>query len=162
MSNKDFTIVLDESDYNELQRRLNNLEKTDKSEIIKTSLKLGIDLIKNEGKKNLISSNHKKTGNLLKSLSSKVLKSKSAAYAGFKRSAPNKKIGGANHAHLVDRGTDERWTITNRHYTGSVSKGNPNHGSLFWTKAVTTKGEEARENLLNAIYNSIDKIMNRN
>ena len=150
-----FTIVLNQRDYMALQKKFTAAAKIDKHKEIKSALDEGITLIKNEGASNLANRNKVVTGNLKKSLSKRV--KKSAAYAGFKRS--NKKgVGGGNHAHLVDRGTDKRWTKKGA-YRGSVSKGNPNVGTSFWTDAVESQGPRAAQTLMDGVYSTISKIM---
>ena len=156
MAKGDFTIALNTRDYAALDRKFKAAAKIDRNKTIKSALNEGIMYIKNAGASNLSNRNKVKTGNLKKSLSKRV--KKAAAYAGFKRS--NKKgVPGGNHAHLVDRGTDERWTKKGA-YRGSVSRGRPNTGSMFWTDAVETEGPRAQRTLMDGVYDTISKIMN--
>ena len=151
-----FTITLNERDYQALQKKFTQAAKIDKHHTIKSALDEGISYIKDAGKSNLAARNKVVSGNLKRSLSKRV--KKSAAYAGFKRSTKNNKIGGGNHAHLIDRGTDKRYTRKGA-YRGSISKGNPNVGSSFWTDAVITEGPRAENTLMNGVYETISKIM---
>lgn len=153
-----FTITLNERDYQALQRKFTQAAKIDKSHTIKSALDEGISYIKNAGASNLASRNKVVSGNLKRSISKRV--KKTAAYAGFKRSAPSKGIKGGNHAHLVDRGTAKRWRIKDGRYTGSVSRGKPNTGTSFWTDAVETEGPRAERTLMDGVYETISKIMN--
>ena len=151
-----FTISLNQRDYAALQRKFTQAAKIDKHHTIKSALDEGISYIKDAGKSNLAARNKVVSGNLKRSLSKRV--KKSAAYAGFKRSTKNNKIGGGNHAHLIDRGTDKRYTRKGA-YRGSISKGNPNVGSSFWTDAVMIEGPRAENTLMNGVYETISKIM---
>lgn len=156
-----FTITLNERDYQALQKKFTQAAKIDKHHTIKSALDEGISYIKDAGKSNLAARNKVVSGNLKRSLSKRV--KKSAAYAGFKRSSKKKNIKGGNHAHLIDRGTAMR-SYTNKngkiHRTGSISKGNPNVGSSFWTDAVIIEGPRAENALMNGVYETISKIMN--
>lgn len=154
-----FTITLNERDYQALQRKFTQAAKIDKHHTIKSALDEGISYIKNAGASNLASRNKVVSGNLKRSLSKRV--KKSAAYAGFKRSTKNNKKDGGNHAHLIDRGTAMRSYTKNGkvHRTGSISKGNPNVGSSFWTDAVMIEGPRAENTLMNGVYETISKIM---
>ncbi len=151
-----FTISLNQRDYAALQKKFTQAAKIDKHHTIKSALDEGISYIKDAGKSNLAARNKVVSGNLKRSLSKRV--KKSAAYAGFKRSTKNNKIGGGNHAHLIDRGTDKRYTRKGA-YRGSISKGNPNVGSSFWTDAVMIEGPRAENTLMNGVYETISKIM---
>lgn len=150
-----FTISLNQRDYAALQKKFTQAAKIDKHHTIKSALDEGISYIKNAGKSNLAARNKVVSGNLKRSLSKRV--KKSAAYAGFKRATAGKK-GGGNHAHLIDRGTDKRYTRKGA-YRGSISKGNPNVGSSFWTDAVMIEGPRAENTLMNGVYETISKIM---
>ena len=152
--NSDFTFVIDEGDYAKLQRILYGMSEVDQQAVVQTALRMGMQRIVLAGKSNLSMKNKKKTGNLSKSFSIRANKKKAYTLGGFRRPA------GA-HAHLIDRGTDNRWTKKG-YYRGSVSKGSPNIGSSFWTTAVMTEGPKAQAGLMDAIYDALDKIIRRN
>lgn len=154
----DFTFTLDRRDYITFQSMMKKMDKIEANRYVKSGLKSGIELILQQGRSNLAQRNNVKTGNLKKSLSRTVRKT--AAIAGFKRthtSAQGSKISGGNHAHLIDRGTQKRWTKA-RHYTGSISKSRPNQGSLFWTDAVEGQGPKALRQLTEAVYDAMNNI----
>ncbi len=157
MAKGELTIVLDEKDLQKMNALLSEYDKVDQSAIIQHALKQGMQVIVDEGKSNLATRNKKKTGNLSRSFRLTANKKKAYSLGGFKRG----KEGGGYAAHLVDRGTDDRWTRKGA-YRGSVSKGNPNHGSMFWTDAVTDKGQEGLNRLMDAIYKAIEQINNKN
>lgn len=95
----------------------------------------------------------KRGGGLAKSFSTFYKKKRTSAYAGFKRST------GGGIAHMVDRGTAERYT-SRMFYRGSVSKGSPNTGSRFWTNAVQKNGDRAINELMDSVNKSINTILN--
>lgn len=153
MAKGDFTLVLDETDYTALVSKLEKLEAIDRTAAVRKGLTSGMKPIVAEGKSNLAARNNKKTGKLAGSFGTQLRAAKGAYIkAGFKRPA------GAV-SHLVDRGTVERWTKKGA-YRGSVSKGNPNHGSMFWTDAVESNGKEALEILLDEVNKEIERIYN--
>ena len=154
MAKGDFSIELNKAQYNSLKRKLEALEDIDKTAAVSKGLKEGMKPIVSQGKRNLAVRNRKRKGNLNRSFSTSLRSKSNFIKAGFRRP------GGAA-AHLVDRGTKKRWTKKGA-YRGSVSKGAPNHGSLFWTNAVLTKGAEAVGILMDAVNAEIIKILNRN
>lgn len=157
MPRGDMTFELDNVSYQKFMRIMSTMEKVEQSAIIRRSLQTAIQTIIKAGKSNLETRNKSKTGNLKKSFTKSVSPKKAVAYAGFRRSSPGKRIQGANHSYLVDRGTSKRYTRKGA-YRGSVSRGMPNHGSMFWTDAVQTQGPAAMNKLMDAIYDSLDKI----
>lgn len=152
MAKGELTIVLDEKDLQKMNAILDKYDKVDQNAIIQGALKQGMQVIVTEGQANLATRNKKKTGNLARSFKMTTNKRKAYSLGGFKRG----KDGGA-HAHLVDKGTAERYTRKGA-YRGSISKGNPNHGSGFWSDAVETKGQEGLQRLMEAIYDAVNKI----
>lgn len=158
MANSELTITLDEKDYQRMQNILSGLDEVDQAKAIQSSLKEGMKILIAQGKTNLASRNKVVSGNLKKSFSISVNRKKAFSLGGFKRSSGKKEIGGGNHSYLVDKGTKNRYTKKG-YYRGSVSKGRPNTGSEFWTDAVQTQGDAALNRLMDAIYESVDKIM---
>ena len=156
MASRGFTFTFDRRDIAALENIVSDLEDVDKRKAIMNSLSRGMALITRQGKSNLDSANHQKTGNLKRSIRRKQVKKWVSVYGGFKKGK-----GGGNHAHLVDRGTDERWTKKGA-YRGSVSKGSPNTGSMFWTRAVESKGPQAMEKTMDVIYKEMEKIIRKN
>lgn len=111
--------------------------------------------MKSAGQANLAARNKVQTGDLRKSFTIKVTRRKKIgrnyALTGFKRPK------GA-HAHLIDRGTKKRWT-SKGYYRGSVSRGRPQTGSLFFTDAVQTEGPRALNNLVSVIQSELKRMM---
>ena len=157
MARGDLTIELDKASWQKFANVVSQIEKTDQSKAVRSALREGIQVIINAGKSNLSQRNGVKTGNLKKSFTKSVRAKKGVAYAGFKRSMPGKRVHGANHSYLVDRGTQKRWTAKG-YYRGSVSKTAPNTGTRFWTDAVESQGPVAMNKLMDAIYSTLDKM----
>lgn len=157
MANRDFTIGFDETQLIAFLNSLQGMEGVDKIDAIMNSLSKGVGLITRQGKSNLSSRNKSKTGNLKKSFGKKRVKKWVSVYGGFRRSGGFK----GNHAHLVDRGTDERWTKKG-YYRGSVSKGKPNTGSNFWTDAINSKAGAAMDKTKSVLKTEMEKIISRN
>lgn len=147
------TLTLNEAEYKILKQKLKALSEIDRTAAVQKGLREGIKPILVQGKSNLASKNRVRTGKLAHSFGTALKKKYSAIKAGFKRPA-----GAASH--LVDRGTVKRWTKKGA-YRGSVSKGNPQHGSLFWTSAVESRGQEALNILADAINREIIRLVNR-
>lgn len=167
MSESNFKFEFDEEDIKYLQGVLAGFGEIDGSKAIMASLSKGIAKIIRKGKSNLASSNKVKKGNLKNSFRKKQVKKWVSAYGGFRKGR-----GGGNHAHLIDRGTDERYTLND--YTdklgrvypkgqrrGSISKNSPNTGSRFWTNAVVGTGPDAMEDTMNVIEKELIKIINK-
>jgi len=150
---RNLTIELSKSDVIAVNKWLEKMDKVDQGNTIQSALREGAKIIMDAGKSNLATRNKTKTGNLKKSFRIKVVKKKAYALSGFKRP-------GGNHSYLIDRGTDKRYTKKG-YYRGSVSKGSPNRGSMFWTDAVQANGGKAVDRLMSAIYDALAKINNR-
>lgn len=151
MARGDLTIDLDKASYQKFMNIVGQLERADQGRAISNALRQGIQVIISTGKANLAQRNKVKTGNLKKSFTRKVSSKKQAAYGGFRRSSPGKRIQGANHSYLVDRGTSARWTKKG-YYRGRAT------GTRFWTDAVQSQGPAAMNKLMTAIYNTLDRI----
>ena len=157
MANGEFTMTLDEADYRHVQEQLSKMSELEKMAAVQKALQEGVSVIVKEGKKNLRARLSKdpvnmsrRTGRLECSMGYRTNKRKMKAYGGFKRP------GGAA-AHLVDRGTEKRWTKKGA-YRGSVSKGSPNTGNRFWTDAFDAKKNEAMRELMDSIRATLQKL----
>lgn len=150
------SFTFSEREYAELQKIMTSIADVDQRGAIIGSLKRATRNIVIGGKSNLASRNKVKKGNLSKSFRTSSSKKKVVAYAGFNRSGANK----GNHAHLIDRGTNKRWTKKGA-YRGSISKSSPNKGSMFWTDSVNAQGPKAMDNLQNTIFKELEKITRR-
>ena len=153
MAKGDLTLTLDEKDYQRLQAALSNLSDVDQRSAVQNALKQGMKMVLDSAKSNLSARNKKRKGNLMKSFSMQPNKKRAYVLGGHKRPQ-----GAA--AHLVNFGTNERWTKSGA-YRGSVSKGNPNHGSNYFTDAVNTNGDAALQKVIEAVYEEIDRLYNK-
>lgn len=157
MAKGGMTLILDKESYEDLKRKFQMLEEVDKTAAVAKGLQEGAKPIVAEGRANLASRNKKgkkaKSTHLANSFATSLRRKDGSIRIGFKRP------GGAA-AHLVDKGTAERYTKKG-YYRGSVSKGNPYHGSRFWTDAVMSKGQEALQILADVINQEIIKIVNK-
>lgn len=158
MPKGDLTIVLNEREFQEFNKRLSVLGEVEQRTAISNALKKGMGVIVAQGKANwaMTDLHTDKKDDLKKSFSVKLKKSKrvgSASYGGFTRPK-----GAA--AHLVDRGTKKRYTIKTGAYRGTVQKGGTYTGSRFWTSAVESKGTEAVNTLMATVRNEVIRILN--
>lgn len=170
MAQGDFTIELEPQDMQELDKKLAALTDLEQKAAIKKGLQEGTKVFVNEGRKNLrrtlskepinVASREKKRAKggyppLSSTFTTKVKTKKAAAgYSGFRRP-------GGNVAHLIDKGTVQRFTKT-RAYRGSVSKGSPRQGSFFWTNTVNSKAYQALQTLLDSVEKTIFAIIQSN
>ena len=144
-------IVVTEIDDKKLLQQLALLRTVVNSkEIIKAERKAAI-MLKNKGYEKLIATLiGGKSEHLAHSFTYKLRngsKSLSGIRVGFSRP-------GGNVAHLVDRGTVERYTKSGA-YRGKIK------GSHFWTDTRDQYGPQAMEMMMNAIEDAINKINSR-
>lgn len=132
--------------------QLNQLSDIQSDAIVKKGLSDGAGVIRRETNKNMRHLVKKRKGNLYASLTKKKVgkyKKGDVRYQiGFKRPK------GAS-AHLIDKGTTERFTKKGA-YRGRVTP------RLFHTMSVERKGEQALNVVAESIKISIDRIMSRN
>lgn len=127
------------------------LKDIDKDKAINQGLKKGGLVLSRGGKRRLTSSMKNpigRTGNLLKSFNVRTKRKKLGVLIGFKRP-----IG--NHSHLLDKGTNDRYTAKgfNR---GSVQS------TKFWTDTKNSDMANASNEIFNGIKVAVSKIKNRN
>lgn len=137
--------------------QLNQLSEIQRDAVVQKGLSDGAGIIRRETNKNMHRLVKKRQGYLYSSLSKKKVGKASKGdvryQIGFRRTA-----GAA--AHLIDKGTNERWT------KGKNGKEKMKRGRvtprLFHTMSVESKGEAALNRVAESIKISIDRIMNRN
>lgn len=148
----ELTINIAKEDLDRLDKILYGLGDLEKSAIIEKGLRDATAVLLAEGRRTLRQSLSKdpvnvakRTGRLERSFTNKVKKKKMTGYAGFKRpeGAP---------AHLLDAGTNERWTKSGA-YRGRVT------ATRFWTKAVNNKAIEAIDVLFDSVEQSMLRIV---
>lgn len=153
-----FSITLDEDDYRRCIKILSELTNMQRSKVVRKGLRDGGKVFITEGKKNFKARLSKdpvnvknRKGNLQKAFKEKVYLKKTKVHSGFGAKG--------HHAHLVDRGTKKRWTKKGA-YRGSVSKGTPNKGSMFWTDAFNARKKDAAKVLMDSVKKEIQRLCN--
>lgn len=132
----------------EIEYLIRNLNDFDKDKAIKQGLRDSGKVFETGGKSRLksrLKSGSKGvTGNLLKSFKTRVKRNKLGALIGFTKKG--------SHAHLIDKGTNNRyWKTKKRKYVG---KNTPN---LFWTDTKELDYPKA----MNKVYDGIEKAINK-
>lgn len=122
---------------------LSTLSEKDKA--INSGLRKASTIIKRYGRTSFRTNHKSKTGNLLKSIGTLIKRKRIGSLTGFRRG-----VKGGNHAHLIDSGTERRYTKRG-YYRGKIS------GSNFWRKAVVQSETQA----VNALYDGIDAAINK-
>lgn len=153
-----FKFTLNEAEYQAVMRKLGELSEVEKRPVIKASMKQAGSVLINAGKSSFLSRNKKKSGNLYKSFTSKFKKKNTGILIGFRR---GKDLG--NHAHLIDRGTKDRYTKTGE-YRGKIAgtERGKTGATYFWSDVVQAKGNEAMERIMEAVFDAVEQIKNRN
>lgn len=153
----DFKFSLNEQEYQAVMRKLGELSDAEKKPVIKKAMSQSGRILIAAGKSSFLALNKKKTGNLYRSFTSKFKKKNTGILIGFRR---GKGLG--NHAHLIDRGTVNRYTKKG-YFRGRIA--GTEHGktgaTYFWSDVVRTKGQEAMERIMDAVYEAVDSIKNR-
>ena len=94
-----------------IYRLVDDLRQIDQNTAIKAGLRRGANVFIRTGRQNLRARNNEKTGNLMKSMRTRVKKRKLGALAGFSMNYSRmKEAGHGSHSWLVDRGTVKRET----------------------------------------------------
>lgn len=134
---------------------VSDLGNVDRNKAIRFGLLSGAKVIERIGRRNLRLRNDEHTGNLTKSLRAKISRRELNAYAGFERSYRFElEKGVGNHAHLVDRGTAERYTKKG-HYRGIMP------ASYFWTDAKTQSESAVRQKILSGVEMMVQRLKNK-
>lgn len=154
----DFKFTVSETEYQALIRKMEELADVDKKPVLRKAYKSGGQILITAGKSSFLEKNKKKTGNLYRSFTSKMKKKNSGILIGFRR---GKGLG--NHAHLIDKGTTHRFTKKG-YYRGKIddTTNGKTGKTYFWSNVVQMKGEDAMDRIINAVYDAIEEIKNRN
>lgn len=131
-----------------------NLSEFDRNESLKKGFTNAALVFKRHARQNMLTSMGRKKGNLWSSLTHRLRNMRSGipAVVGFHRSE-------GNHAHLLDLGTDERWT-RKKLWKGTRYRGR-GPATYFFTRAREEGEQEAYNALLDGIQRAIDRINNR-
>lgn len=131
---------------------VDELKQVDKNKAIKSGLKRGAAVFVRVGKSELRRRNNQHTGNLIRSFTTRLAKRKLSAYSGFNRRTKLKSDKGlGNHAHLVDRGTTDRYTKKG-YYRGKMP------ASYFWTEAKNRGEAEAMKKVEEGVIQMVEKL----
>ena len=134
-----------------INRLVADLRQIDQNKAIKAGLRRGANVFIRTGRSNLKARNNEKTGNLLKSMRTRVKKRKLGALAGFSMNYSRMaEEGYGSHSWLVDRGTVKR------------DKTGPNRGimpaSYFWTDTKNEGGTAAIREIENGIITAVERM----
>lgn len=131
---------------------VDDLKGVDRNRAIRSGMIQGAKVFTRLGRKNLRARNDEHTGNLLQSMRWKSARNSLAVYAGFERSYKFEALKGVgNHAHLVDRGTKDRYTKKG-YYRGKMP------ASYFWTDTRNEGGGEAMRSIEKGIINMVENL----
>lgn len=158
-----FKFTLNEAEYAAVMRKLEQLSDVEHRTVIRSAMKQAGQVLISAGKSSFLSRNKKKTGNLYRSFTSQFKKKNTGTLVGFRR---GKGLG--NHAHLINYGTKDRWT-NKGYYRGRIDAPGPGANgyiktgkTFFWSDVVQTKGQDALDRLMEAVFDAVDEIKNRN
>lgn len=131
---------------------VDELKGVDRNKAIRSGMIEGAKVFTRLGRKNLRARNDEHTGNLLQSMRWKSARNSLAVYAGFERSYKFQALKGVgNHAHLVDRGTKDR-------YTKKGYRRGKMPASYFWTDTRNEGGGEAMRRIERGVRNMVDNL----
>lgn len=151
-----FKFSLNEAEYQAVMRKLGELSKVEQKPVLKKAYKSGGQILITAGKTSFLEKNKKKTGNLYRSFTSQYKKKNSGILIGFRR---GKGLG--NHAHLIDKGTVDRYTKKG-YFRGRID--GTEHGktgkTFFWSDVVQLRGQEAMDRIMQAVYDAVEDIKN--
>lgn len=150
MAQDSLTIGMDPKTLMSTMIALESLKDIERDAVVKQGLSDGAGVIRRETAKNMSQRVAVRKGNLKKSLTKRrrTIKKEPRAYVGFSR--PKGAI-----AHILDRGTKERYTKKTHAKRGRVTP------RMFHTDAFEHKKEEALQVIAKSIQISIDKISSR-
>ena len=131
---------------------VSDLRQIDQNKAIKAGLRRGANIFIRTGRANLKARNNEKTGNLMKSMRTRVKKRKLGALAGFSMNYSRmKEEGYGSHSWLVDRGTKKRETKAG-HNRGIMP------ASYFWTDTKNEAGSSAIREIENGIVTAVERM----
>lgn len=128
------------------------LKDVDRNKAIKSGLRRGAATLMRSGRMNFRARNNEKTGNLLKSMKTRVKRHKLGALVGF--SMDHSKInkdGYGSHSWLVDRGTVKRKTKAG--YNRGIMP-----ASYFWTDTKMEGGPAVIREIENGIITAVERM----
>lgn len=154
MARGDLTVTMDTRSMLRLEAQLLRLTEFEKQETVARGVREATAIIKKQGQENLsqtyIKIKEDGSGFNKHTFVNRVDKKKLKGYSGFIR----RKGYHGQLAHLIDRGTADRYT-KKRAYRGRMRY------TGFWTKAVESKGNEALMTMAESIQKTIKRLLNR-
>lgn len=145
LGNGEFTLEIDEQSKNYLFKKMDGLMEIEKEEAIRRGLRQGASVIVHAGKRNYILDGLRMiTGGLYKSAGVTTSRKALKVWGGFKRP-----LGAA--AHLLDRGTKERYT-KDGYYRGKVK------ARYFWNDAYQTEKRNASNKVIDVIDKTVEAL----
>ena len=135
-----------------IYRLVDDLRQIDQNTAIKAGLRRGANVFIRTGRQNLRARNDEKTGNLMKSMRTRVKKRKLGALAGFSMNYSRmKEEGYGSHSWLVDRGTVKRKTKAG--YNRGIMP-----ASYFWTDTKNEAGSSAIREIEKGIITAVERM----
>lgn len=135
-----------------IYRLVDDLRQIDQNTAIKAGLRRGANVFIRTGRQNLRARNNEKTGNLMKSMRTRVKKRKLGALAGFSMNYSRmKEEGYGSHSWLVDRGTVKRKTKAG--YNRGIMP-----ASYFWTDTKNEAGPAVIREIEKGIITAVERM----
>ena len=154
MARGDLTVTMDTRSMLRLEAQLARLTEFEKQETVARGVREATAIIKKQGQENLsqtyVKIKEDGSGFNKHTFVNRADKKKLKGYSGFIR----RKGYHGQLAHLIDRGTADRYT-KKRAYRGRMRY------TGFWTKAVESKGNEALMTMAESIQKTIKRLLNR-
>ena len=154
MARGDLTVTMDTRSMLRLEAQLARLTELEKQETVAKGVRQATAIIKKQGQENLsqtyVKIKEDGSGFNKHTFVNRADKKKLKGYSGFIR----RKGYHGQLAHLIDRGTADRYT-KKRAYRGRMRY------TGFWTKAVESKGNEALMTMAESIQKTIKRLLNR-
>lgn len=141
-------ILVREIDRENIENLVKGLDDFEKDKAIKSGLRSALNIFRVRGRSNLrerLLRHGKQTGHLMNSFTTRIKRRKLGGLAGFDRP-------GGNHAHLVDAGTQRRYTTGRRGTRKGMYRG-VMPGNRFWQDAEQSESQKA----MNALYAGIQR-----
>lgn len=136
-----------------IYRLVDDLRQIDQNTAIKAGLRRGANVFIRTGRQNLRARNNEKTGNLMKSMRTRVKKRKLGALAGFSMNYSRmKEEGYGSHSWLVDRGTVKRETKKTKKNRGIMP------ASYFWTDTKNEAGPAVIREIEKGIITAVERM----
>ena len=145
-------------DRNAVNYLIRNLEDLEKDEAVRRGLKDAGNVFKAGGQRRLkerMKTREGVTGNLNESINVRVKKRRPGVLIGFRQGK-----NGGNHAHLIDQGTNNRYTTGKKSVRAGIYRGRVT-GNAFWTDTRSQDYPQAMDKLYEGIERAVSRITER-